>query len=391
MKPIPSLIEIKNRIELDFKSKLDLADTDLRKVFDALDSVLAAELKLIYLYLQDVLNNVFPDTADTAANGGELNRIGQIYLNRQPRTPTDGKYNVTVNGSIGAVLRSGLIFKSNDSSNAPGNLYVLDTEFVIGQVPDTIVLRSVNAGKEYLLNVGDGLSVTEPVIGLDQSVVVSEIVQQPTQAEDTDLYRQNILDAIRLEPQGGAKTDYRIWASDAPGVRKVYPYVKNGDAGTVQVYVEATPVDSEDGHGTPSGAILASVAEVIEFDPDETLPLNERGRRPIQAVIEVLPIDAIPIDVNITGLQVDTSTIRSAISENLAAYLADIRPYISGADLPRDRNDNLTTVKLQSVVNDTIGNANTFLNFNMLVDGALANIYQFSAGTIPYLRTVTYL
>lgn len=390
MKPIPSLLSLYTKLESDLKTKLNLSDADLKFVVNAMSGVLAAQLKLAYLYLQDVQNNQFPDTADTAVNGGTLERQGRIYLNRDPFPPTDGVYTATVTGVTGSVIRAQLTFKSNGDSNSPGNLYILDNQYIMPGTTGTITIRSVDAGVGFLLNVGDQLTPTEPVLGLNDTVTIASVTQAPVAGESVDIYTQAILNAIRLQPQGGAKTDYREWSTDAQGVRLVYPYVKNGEAGTVQVYVEADTVDSTDGHGTPSGSLLTDVAAVIEFSPDETLPTNDRGRRPIQANLEVLPISPQPVDVVITGLQTNTADIRASILTNLTDYLYDIRPYIAGADLPRDKNDILTAVKLQSVVNDTIGNSNTFLAFTMSVDGVALNVFTFSLDNIPYLRNITY-
>lgn len=390
MKPIPSLQDLYTKLASDLKSKLGLTDDQLKMVSDALASVLGAQLKLCYLFLQDVQNNVFPDTADTAANGGTLERLGQIYLNRQPFPATEGIYTAVVTGTAGAVIDASTTFKSSDNSNAPGNLYILDAEYTLTGVDDVITIRSLNMGLAYLLKIGDNLGATQPIIGVNNTIAVNAVTQAPEEAESTDIYRQAILDAIRLEPQGGAKTDYRLWASDAQGVRKVYPYVKNGEAGTVQVFTEATTDDSIDGNGTPSDALMTAVAAVIEFDPDESIPTNDRGRRPIQANVDVLPIVTLPVDVVITGLQTTSAAIRAGIVSDLIGFLYDIRPYIAGADLPRDKNDILTAVKLQSVVGDSIGTSNTFLGFAMFVDGVQVNTFTFALANIPYLRNVNY-
>jgi uncharacterized phage protein gp47/JayE len=390
MKPIPSIQAIYNKLANDLKTKLGLSDNDLKFVIDAMSGVLAAQFKIVYLYLSDIQNNIFPDTADVAANGGTLERMGLIYLNRLPFPATNGIYAVTVTGVTGAVLRAGLTFKSGDNSTSPGNLYVLDNEYTLTGVTDIISLRSLDPGLDFILKLGDQLSPTEPVLGLDQTAVVTAITESPVEAEDIEIYRQAIIDAIQLEPQGGAKTDYRIWSSDAQGVRKVYPYVKQGEAGTVQVFIEATTVDSTDGHGTPTTSLMDDVRAVIEFDPDTTIPTNDRGRRPIQANVEVLPISSRPVDVNISGLQNNTAEIRASIQSSLIDYLYTIRPYIAGADLSRDKNDVLTSSKLISVIIDTIGNDNSFTEISLFVDGVQVITNTFSLSNIPYLRNVTY-
>lgn len=389
-KPIPSIQQLYTKVVTDIKNSLGILSILIKFVINGLSGVLAAQLKLLYLYLNDIQNNQFPDTADTAANGGTLERQGQIYLNRQPFPATDGVYTATVTGVTGSVIDAQTTLLSDGGSNSPGELYIVDNAYTLPGVTGTITIRALNNGLAYLLNVGDTLTPTAPILGVDTTVTILTVITSPVDAEPTEVYRQAILNAIRLQPQGGSKTDYMLWSSDANGVRRVYPYVKNGEAGTVQVYVEAVTADSTDGHGTPSAGLLTDVDAVIRFNPDTTVPTIGRARLPIQANLEVLPVSPVPVDVTITGLQTTSPSITTSISSNLQTYLYAIRPYIAGADLPRDQNNILTAVRLQSVVNDTIGNSNTFLAFTMAVNGVPVNIFTFSLANIPYLRNVTY-
>lgn len=390
MREIPNLTEIRDTIANDLKTKLNLSDSNLRYVLDAMDSVLAAQFKLVYLYLSDIQNNIFPDTANVESEGGTLERLGRIYLNRNPRPATSGVFKLSVTGTAGAVLRNSLTFKSNENSKNPNQLYVLDAEYILTGSSDEIEVRSLGGGLDFELNVNDELTITEPVIGVNSLVTVLDVIDSPLASEDIEVYRQNILDAIQLEPQGGSKTDYRLWANDAQGVRKVYPYVKNGEAGTVQVYVESV-LPGEDGNGTPSTSLMNDVEDVIKFDPDETRPTNERGRIPIQATLEVLPIIPIPVDVEITGLNDNSLAVQSAILNNLKAFLYNVRPYVAGADLPRTKNDILYSGRLQSVVTDVLDSSNFFTGFVMKVNGNIENSFQFTLGSIPYLRNITYI
>lgn len=390
MRNIQTVKELQEAIINDFKSKLNLSDVQLKTVLDSMSIVLSAQFKLVNLYLADIQNNIFPDTADTAENGGTLERLGLIYLGRNPNPATIGVFEANVTGTAGSVLRSGLTFKSNENSKSPGQVFVLDAEYTLTGSSDVIEIRSIRGGLDYSLNISDELTITEPVIGVENIIEISAITTEPKAAENIDDYRQEILDSIQLEPQGGSKTDYRLWASDAQGVRKVYPYVRDGSAGNVDVYVEATIEDSTDGEGTPSGTLLTDVLDVIEFDPDDTKPLNERGRRPIQAIVETFAITKIPVDVQITGLSDNTLAVQTAIINNLKAHLYDIRPYISGADLARNRNDILYSQRLSSVATDVLESANFFTGFVMQVDGVTENSYQFTLGNIPYLRNISF-
>lgn len=391
MKPIPLLTDLYNNIAADLISKLNLTSpADLKVVNAAFAAVEAGQFKIAYLYLVDIQRNLSPDTADPESQGGQLNRYGRLRLNREPFPATPGIYTASVTGVAGSIIRAELTFKSNDDSKSPGNLYIIDADYILTGSADVITIRALDAGISFLLDVGDTLTPTEPVIGVNDNVVITAVTQSPTEAETTALYRQNVTDSYRLMPQGGARTDYRLWSADVPGVQRVYVYVKNGDAGVVQIFTEATPVDSIDGEGTPSGAMLTAVLQACTFSPDTTLPTNRRGRRPTQAILEVDAISTIPVDVQITGLQIDNSTVRNSIFNNLVSYLFSVRPFIDGVDLQADKNDILTAVKLQSVVSDTIGNTNSFLGFALSVDGVLVNTYTFALGNIPYLRNLTY-
>jgi len=389
MKPIPTIIELKEQIGNDLKNRLNLTDDQLRKVVDAFASVQAAQVKLLYLYLSDIQNNIFPDTADPASIGGQLERIGLIYLNRQPFPATSGLYDIEVIGESGSTLRNGLTFKSNDDSRNPGFLFVLDSEETLNG-SNIFEIRALVSGLDSLLDVGDNLTITEPVLGVDQTVTVTEITTEPKAAETEDEYRKAILDAIQLEPQGGSRTDYKLWSQDAQGVRDVYPYVKDSDAGIVQIFVEATPEDSIDGEGTPSQALLDEVEDVIEQDPDDTKPTEERGRKPIQAFLEMLPIELRVVDIEIVGLADNSQEVKDRINEVLKDFLYDIRPYIAGADLARDKNDILYNAKVQAAVSDSLTSGNYFSNLIVFVDGIATDAYLFDKGNIPQFRNITY-
>lgn len=393
MKNIPSIIELNEDIANDLRSKLGLTDDDLKKVVSALPLVLSAQFKLSYLFLGDIQDNCFPDKASTELNGGTLERQGRIYLNRNPFPDSIGVFKFSVTGVAGSVLRSDLTFKSNDDALNAGQVYVLDTEYTLTGTADVIEVRSIGAGVDYNLSVGNNLTITEPVIGVDKTVTVSEVVTQPTAGETEELYRQAILNAIQLEPQGGAKSDYRIWSGDAQGVRLVYPYVRDGEAGTVDIYVEATLIDSADGKGTPTNAIMygtGGVEDVINFDPDTTKPDYERARRPMQANVEVSAITLIPVDVTITGLNDDSASVQTAIESSLKDFIYDVRPFIDGADLLRNKNDILYSGNVQGVVTSALLNGNFFNVLELKVDGNIVTSYEFGLGNIPYLRNLIF-
>ena len=385
-----TIVELKEQISKDLRNRLNLSDDKLKKVLDAFSGVLAAQFKLAYLGIEDAQRNLYPDTADTFENGGSLNRLGSIYLNRDIRPATSAIYRVNVTGVEDSVLRSGLTFKSNIDSSNPNKLYILENEYTLTGSNDLITVRSVDGGLDYSQDNGNNLTITEPVIGVDKTVTINKngfvSFTDPLAAETTQEFRNSILNAIQLEPQGGSKSDYRIWASDAAGVRFVYPYVKDGEAGTVQIFVE-----SSGNGGVPNQAILDEVEEVINFDPDETKPTAQRARRPIQVNLEVVPIDPVDVEINITGLEDSSTSVRDSIELNLIEFLRNIRPFVDGSDLVRNKNDILYSAKLQGVVSDVLDPDNFFNNFSMLIDGVSQTSFIFSREKIPNLIDVNYL
>ena len=138
MKKIPTIQEIYTSIESDFKSQLNIDDVQTKMVLNSLSAVLAGQFKLLYLYISDVQDNLFPDTADIFQNGGQLNRMGEIYLNRQPLPATNGIYIAKVTGELNSKLRNSLTFKSNDDSRHPGKLFILENDYYLNGLNDFI-------------------------------------------------------------------------------------------------------------------------------------------------------------------------------------------------------------------------------------------------------------
>lgn len=382
---MPTIVELQETISNDIRTRLGVTDTRLQKTIDALSIVLSGQFKLMYLRLFDTQQQLFPDTADEAINGGELDRLGQLHLNRGKFQPTAGVYTIKLDGVVNSSLRAGITFKSNEDAQSPGELYVLDTEYILSGTDDLIEIRSLELGADFLLSVGDELTITEPVIGIDQSVVVVSVVQQPIEGETTEAYRRAILQSLQLEPQGGSRTDYIIWSNDAQGVRRVYPYVSEERAGVVQIYVEATESASEDGLGTPTDAILQDVVSVVNIDP-----LTGLNRRPLLDVVEVLPINLNPVDITVTGLQIDSASIRFSIRENINDFLRTIRPFVAGGELIENKNDVLFTARLQSVVTDVLSAGNFFTQFSVSVNGVSVISSLFSRENIPFLRNLNF-
>jgi uncharacterized phage protein gp47/JayE len=387
---LPTLSEIYTNVRADLDAEFGINISLKKKVaLRAYAAVHAGKIWGTYKVLGFVQKNVWPDTADTEAKGGTLERFGRVRLGRNPDQAVAGQYTVTVTGTIGAVIKATQTFKSDDDSLSPGYLFILDSEHTMVSASDSIVLRALTPGTEAALEVGDTLTATSPIALVNSTATVSAETVQPLAAETTEDYREKVVQSFRIEAQGGSPGDYRIWASDAQGVEKVYPYAKSGETNSNNIYVEATIADSTDGKGTPSQSILDDVEEVCEQSPDTTLTDAERSRRPLGVVNYFLPITPLDVDIEIVGFTGITAAQQTLIENAIEEALSDVRPFIAGVDSLATKNDILDKNKINAIIYSQIPGA-VYTSINLEVSSVALDTYTFSGGNIPYLNSVIY-
>lgn len=389
---IPTISQLYNGILADLETQYNNTISPVGKSFlRALAAVQAGKLKLYYLAIANLQKQMGPDTADPESIGGTLERYGRIKIGRDPFQATAAQYAVVVTGTIGGVIPASSTFKSNDDSESPGILYVLDNAHTMVSTSDNITLRALTAGLEGKLLDDDKLTSTAPIPLVDSLAVISSTVVAPLAAETTEQYRAVVLASYREEPQGGAATDYRLWASDAQGVALVYPYVKSAVQDEINLFVEAIIADSIDNKGTPSQALLDAVEGVIEFNPDTTLPTLERGRRPLGSFqINYLPVTIKTIDIVITNFVGPSTDIETAIFNAMKAQTDVTRPFVAAADIVENKNDIFDVNRIISIILGVRPGA-IFTSVDLQIDSVSVSSYTFTDGNIPYLNTITYV
>lgn len=384
---IQSTNDIYNSLKSNVESKMNLTINIIGKVFlNAFCLAYAAKIKLLYLVLSQIQKNVAPDICDEET----LLRYGKLKLNRYPYGPVEGQYTVQVNGSVGAVIRAGLVYKSDDDSLSPGILYQLDNAYTLVSTVDVITVRCLTGGELGKLSINDTMTSTEPIpLVNSKATVITESVQ-PIDSETIEDYRAAVVLAFRLEPKGGSGADYRLWSLDASGVFAVYPYAKSGESSAVIVYVEAKVSDSTDGKGTPTQLILDNVFAVINFSPDISLLLYQRGRIPLDVKLYTVPIIPKNVDITINNFQGLTSQIQIDITQALTAYASAIRPFIASADVVTNKNDIMDVNKIIQTISNTEPGS-TYGSVTFKVSGITFTNYQFFLGYIPYLNSVNFV
>jgi hypothetical protein len=103
-----------------------------------------------------------------------------------------------------------------------------------------------------------------------------------------------------------------------------------------------------------------------------------------------VPVTLKPVDVEIVGLNETSAQIQVDISNVINSFLYEIRPYVTGADLARNKNDILYSGRLQSAVTEVLSPTNFFNDFIMKVNGVEGISFTFDRGDIPYSRNIIY-
>lgn len=389
---IPTTKEIYEALLADIQSALGGTIPIWRKAFvRALAMAMAAKYKVAYLSAAFVQRNIFPDLADSEEVGGTLERFGRAKLGRGPLAPTQGKYNITVSGNVGAVLDVNTTWKSDDTSSNADVMYVLDTTHTMTAITNVVMVRCMQAGLGGRQSVGDALLLTAPVVGVDNTAYVASEEVSPFAGETIEEYRRVVLQSYRLMPQGGAPADYRLWAQDADGVYDSYPYNKQASPGAVILFVEATKSDSVDGRGTPTATTLTAVDGVVRIDP-----VTGRGRLPLGVVaLEVAPVTIIEVRIDISGMSSMPLLDKQRIDMALAELVDSVRPFVAGADIIAYKQDVLSVNMIISKILETLpGSAFAAPVLTVTLPSSISHVvteYVFDYGSIPYLTGVNYV
>ena len=373
---IPKFEDLRQSVLNDLRNKLGVSTMVGKMFLQVFALVQAGKLKLIYLTAAYIYRNIYPDTADSETLGGTLERFGIVKLGRYPNPPTAGKYQIQVTGEAGATIPANSTLKSLDTSTSPDKMFVIDDGFTFDSPTGLVTIRALELGMDSLLEVNDQLQFTQPIENVNSFVTVTSVIEMPTAGETIEEYRQSVLDAYQIESQGGAKSDYVLWADDVSGVRRVYPYV--AVPGILDIYVEATEND-----GVPASAMLTEVKNAVKFDPE-----TGKARAPIGIdEINTVAVNIVPVVIEITDLS--DAGLQNTIEENIKAFLKNIRPFRAGVDNPRDANKNkLYLADMYDIVRTITGTDEEFEKIDMKVNETEVDVYTFDEGNIPYLENI---
>ncbi|MEO7037292.1 MAG: baseplate J/gp47 family protein [Polyangiaceae bacterium] len=358
--PTPSTQQLSDNMIAQISAQLGQSVPFLPKAFiNVLAKVWAGTFLILFKYAGFIWLQLFVAYASnepTTINGkliqpltewGRLIGVGDSF----EATQAQHTITVTVTAQVGS-LASGtaLLFP------ATGVIYETVAAVALSAVTVTVTVRAVSdqsggdgSGSIGNLQPADVLEFANPPPNVVSKAPVLAQVVTGADDEDVEVYRARIISRFQSKPQGGARSDYRAWGDEAPGIINVYPYP--GFPGEIDVYCEADVVSSGSPDGIPTSAQLAAALATIEkIDPVTGIAT----RRPMNAAVNTLPIFRTGFAVLVSSLDgFDPSVAQPAIQAGVDEHLRSLEPYIFGLSvLPR--KDRVTQANVAAVVDGIV-------------------------------------
>jgi uncharacterized phage protein gp47/JayE len=292
----PTVLELIDRIQGDFVSRLNLSVPILRRsMIFIVSRVIAGAAHLLHGHVDYLSKQLFPDTSDEEYL---LRQAGIYGLTRVPAEYATG--NVEVTGEDDAIIPAGTIL-----IHADGAEYITDAEAtIVGGVATVAVTASV-AGEDGNRDVDVSLSFQSPVSGVDSVAVVGiDGLSNGSDQEEIEALRSRLEERIQNPPHGGSAADYEAWAREVAGVTRAWCYPLESGPGTVTVRF----VRDGDADIIPGVDEIAAVQTYID------------GLSPATAVVSVEAPVPVELDFSISVVP-DNSTVRSAVELELEDLL----------------------------------------------------------------------
>jgi len=393
----PTTKEISDNIVSQIQASLNQTIPLLPKAFiRVLAKALAGVFVLLYKFGGFIFLQMFIRTAsvqETTINGKTFSPLlewGRQVGVGDPTSSTNAQLEIEIN----VENQTGFLDANTQLlGNTNGVTYITLTSIALNGATVTATVKAVSdqqggsgAGVIGNLSNGEILSFANPIANVSRETTVTSQIVTGANEEDTEVYRQRVLDRWQKPPQGGAYSDYEIWGEEVEGIVNVYPYTSDCP-GQVDVYVEATEASSGNEDGIPTTAQLQAVLDSINF--------NESGlasRRPATALVNTFAITRVPFDVRVVGLSgEDISQLQTDITNAIKEYFLSREPYIEGLSIP-PRKDRITKASVGGTIVD-ITNANDaiFTNVFITVNAVQTEFYVLETGEKAKPGTVTFL
>jgi len=369
----PTLSDLRAHVAADITSGLPTADGLLRfSNLQITGKAVAGLAHLNYGYLDWIAKQGVPYTAS-----GEYLEAWAALKRIYRKTATAAVGNVTFRGTPGLTVDVHTQVVRSDSAT-------FTTQAVAKVSTDGTLVLQVKAdlaGEAGNTPVGSLMTLGASMDGVQSTgAVTAAITGGADQEQEESLYRR-MLEAYQSVPNGGASSDYPMWAKRVPGVTRAWCAPNAFGTGTVVVYAMLDHANSAHG-GFPQGANGISPSDNrvtsgnLAAGDQLTIANTIYPLQPVTAMVYVCAPIANPIPFTITGLSGASMASRSAVCDAIKGVLLD-----QGAPL-----SNGTFVHISDIDSAISAIAATK---GFVITSPVANIPN-KLGRLPTLGTITW-
>lgn len=277
-----------------------------------------------------------------------LERHGKIWIGpKQAATFATGT--VVVRGSTGIAIPALTEFLA-------GGMTIQTTEDAAASPGGTVIAaRATVPGAAGNILAGATATFTAAIPGVEAAATIPADWTGGAETEDTESYRDRILQRIRKPPQGGAAHDYVAWAREVTGVTRAWASSEIVGAATVRFVMDDL---------RPNGIPTSDDCDLVAAHIDPLRPVTVKR-------LFVLAPTPKAVNLTIANLETDSPATRTAISASLVRMLR--RKAEPGKTISRSW--------IAEAVSAAVGEASHDLT---------ASNVTMTAGEIGVLGTVTY-
>jgi len=386
--------EVQQLLIRSFEHKFNTQLRILPKSFiKILCKVFAGVFIVVYKLVGWYFLQMFPETADwkevtiLGVRLRPLVKLGVLFGVGEPLAGVQWRGIITIDVlTQGSVLYSGTQLKSS----VTGKLYIVEETKALLQTKETVSVVCTEIGTVGNLEKNDTLNFVNPYGFIKTEAIVSDVARVGLDNERESSYRNRVINRFRLQPQGGALADYRIWASEVPGVLNVYPYNDKEQPGGVLLYVSGISDVYVD--RVPDKGLLKKVGEACTYDPQT----GRATRKPLTAMLDpkndgsysnVKPVSVAVFDVVITGVSgIAPADFAQVVKPSLQNYFLDRDLYIRGLSDDNNRTNVISKNHVITVVNQIAVSVKAiFETAEIRKDGKVAPLYTLDNGELAKL------
>jgi uncharacterized phage protein gp47/JayE len=277
-----------------------VGNTVLRVMSDAMAGVGKAILTMV----DWVARQLMPDLAEKEW----LDRHGQIWLVNADGS-TGRKLAAPASGTVTFAGLQGIVVPEATELTSPDGFLYATLEFVtIGTGPTECAIKSLNSGVATNQLPGTPFTMTAPIAGVDEVLVVD--LRGGTETETDDQLRARVLARIRLPPMGGCAYDYENWALKIPSITRAWCAPREMGMGTVTVRFMCDALRADNG-----GIPLQEDIGVVRNYLDTVRPVAVRDFFVVAPVPE-------PIDFTLYLIE-DSLSLRAQVEGSVAAMILE--------------------------------------------------------------------